>query len=47
MQPSHIKGVIGLHKISEFNKNLEISFDRIIAHPEYQCTKTSNDIGLY
>lgn len=52
MKPHHISGVVGLHSISEFQKNelasnsIEVNFQSIVVHPEYACTKVQDDIAL-
>lgn len=54
LKPTQIKAVLGLHKISDFKGNnnidndsrpLQVSFKRIIAHNDYECTRVDNDIG--
>lgn len=53
MKPSQIKGIVGLHQISNYRQNdnsdedpYEVQFKNIVPHPEYGCTKVANDIAL-
>lgn len=52
MKPHHISGIVGLHSISEYQKNqftsnsVEIDFQRIVVHDGYSCTKIQDDIAL-
>ncbi|XP_055854122.1 transmembrane protease serine 9 [Episyrphus balteatus] len=56
IKPSQIRGVIGLHSISEFLNGLQgrsyrlnpsqIEFRNIVTHPGYDCNHVKNDIAL-
>nr|XP_029707526.1 trypsin-1-like [Aedes albopictus] len=55
IRPSQIKAIVGLYKISEFNRNqidndvgnsYEMTIQAIIFHPEYACSQPYNDIAL-
>ena len=54
LKPNHIQGILGLHKISEYQKGtaynspnqpFEVNFKNFIIYPDYKCTTPSNDIG--
>lgn len=52
MKAHHITGVVGLHSISEYQKNkfttntVEVEFQEIVVHHGYSCTKIQDDIAL-
>ncbi|EAT44028.1 AAEL004543-PA [Aedes aegypti] len=55
VRPSQIKAIVGLYKISEFNRNqienadansYEVTIQAIIFHPDYACNQPYNDIAL-
>lgn len=58
MKPAQIKAVVGLHKISDFNKNeiprsgsddfrpMEMTIKNLFVHPGYDCNKIADDIAL-
>lgn len=52
MKSQHISGIVGLHSISEYQTNqltsnsIEVSFQKIVVHPGYSCTKIKDDIAL-
>ncbi|XP_055524358.1 trypsin-1 isoform X2 [Wyeomyia smithii] len=58
VRPSQIKAILGLYKISEFNRNriengvsslqsaYESSIKTIVSHPQYSCNLPYNDIAL-